>query len=500
MGYCTVYRYPFFSSKKISSKDKKAAKDPSNTPFELPNPAIPPINFPCRQRISQFVILPAYQHQGHGSAFYSSIFNYFLASPNVYEVTVEDPNESFDDLRDYCDLVRLRKHYPAFRQLRIKHTTKIPKVKRARVPTSNILLPLETLEGIRRKTKIAPRQFARLVEMQLLSLTPKDILQSPRVIRRGIGLLSGSSKEEKTYRLWRLLVKQRIYKRNSSLLTGLERGERVDKLDDTLDDLEADYLRILQSAERPGVEDEQLQPVRPVEDEDNKNGDKRPSEQECSPNMDRCHDRDTDEKESEVFKRSSAQPPRHKKTDKQEEKANIVNTVKENGNPENEIKQVKSQQVEAQLVETETQSTTRDEPSLQLLQELREWNERIARKQQAQQGSRHSSVSNQPDSERQPQPAQPPPPQKPQETEVSTRGRNKRPAPTSLEDGADVGDNEESTDHDEVYETGVEEWDVRVGPPEPDGQRVVDDKTGAATTKDKDKDKRDRHVSKRTKF
>ena len=61
-----------------------------------------------RMRISQFVILPHYQGKSHGARLYDFIFTTFWNKNNIREITVEDPNESFDDLRDRCDLRRLQ--------------------------------------------------------------------------------------------------------------------------------------------------------------------------------------------------------------------------------------------------------------------------------------------------------------------------------------------------------------------------------------------------------
>ena len=68
---------------------------------------------------SQFVILPPYQQQGHGCKYrlfnhihslsiaaklYSTLFSTVQTRPEVAELTVEDPAEAFEDLRDRNDL------------------------------------------------------------------------------------------------------------------------------------------------------------------------------------------------------------------------------------------------------------------------------------------------------------------------------------------------------------------------------------------------------------
>lgn len=68
-----------------------------------------------RVRLSQFVILPTYQHYGHGcesawrmilttARLYQALFSYVREREGVAELTVEDPAEAFEDLRDRNDL------------------------------------------------------------------------------------------------------------------------------------------------------------------------------------------------------------------------------------------------------------------------------------------------------------------------------------------------------------------------------------------------------------
>ena len=60
-----------------------------------------------RLRVSQFLILPPYQQDGHGSALYTAIYQHVLSQPHIAELTVEDPAEAFEDLRDRNDLKML---------------------------------------------------------------------------------------------------------------------------------------------------------------------------------------------------------------------------------------------------------------------------------------------------------------------------------------------------------------------------------------------------------
>lgn len=198
-----------------------------------------------RSRISQFLILPPYQSSGHGSHLYNTVFSYFLAQPNTMEIPVEDPNESFDDLRDTSDLIRLRENHPEFTSLSINTSATLPPKKSQKLPTSSIL-PAKILDSIRKSSKIAERQFARLVEMQLLSRIPPRNRQISRLTRKD----KASDENDRAYYFWRLLVKQRLYKHNKASLIQLDLEERIEKLEETLMGVERDYLRLLENADR----------------------------------------------------------------------------------------------------------------------------------------------------------------------------------------------------------------------------------------------------------
>ena len=181
--------------------------------------------------------------------------NIFLDDPFCTEITVEDPNEAFDDLRDYCDYKRLLAN-GTLAQITLNADLD-PKatVKRSgtKVPTSK-LLEIPLLNSLRHKNKLAPRQFDRLVELYLLSKIPAHSRQSgtARLTQRGRATDSG----DRAYYYWRLLVKQRIYKRNKDLLIQLDRAERIDKVEETLGDQGADYERLLRSLDGKKMESE----------------------------------------------------------------------------------------------------------------------------------------------------------------------------------------------------------------------------------------------------
>ncbi|KAL7423933.1 histone acetyltransferase 1 [Cryptotrichosporon argae] len=167
-----------------------------------------------RLRLSQFVILPPYQHQGHGSKLYATLFKHMLARPEVAELTVEDPAEAFEDLRDRNDLRYLVAQGvpddPAF-------TAGVGEDRRG---------PRAAWEtGVRRRHKIAQRQFDRLLEMLLLRQLDKS--------------------EPAKVRAYRLQVKARLYRFNYELLSQMTPDERKEALAKTYDSVVEDYERIL---------------------------------------------------------------------------------------------------------------------------------------------------------------------------------------------------------------------------------------------------------------
>ncbi|KAI0032357.1 acyl-CoA N-acyltransferase [Vararia minispora EC-137] len=193
-----------------------------------------------RLRLSQFVIAPPYQHQGHGSALYTAIYEHALSQPKISELTVEDPAEAFEDLRDRVDLRMLLNNTKfveeGFGDLSIASGGggKVGGVKRGKRARKAAGLrkgkmgpPADKawLEKWRVHLKLAGRQYHRLVEMLiLLHLDPADALAA------------------KTYRLQ---VKERIYRFNYEVLAQLEEKERLEKLEETFQSVKEDYQRIL---------------------------------------------------------------------------------------------------------------------------------------------------------------------------------------------------------------------------------------------------------------
>lgn len=167
-----------------------------------------------RLRLSQFLILPPFQKQRHGAELYNTVFDRMLADPDVCELTIEDPSEAFDGLRDACDLARLSKEEGL--QQAIADGRLRPPIERA------------WSDRARAEHKMAPRQWSRMLE--ILALKHLD---------------QGSMDLVRAYRLQ---LKARLFRVNREVLSQLSRVQRLEKLQETFESVVDEY------AELSGVE------------------------------------------------------------------------------------------------------------------------------------------------------------------------------------------------------------------------------------------------------
>lgn len=233
VGYATTYRFYRF---------QKPAK--SHNPISFPfSDSITPNKLSSRLRISQFLITPPYQSSGHGSAMYQAIYDEAMADPTILELTVEDPSEEFDKLRDMNDYETLR---PQFEAADVKIDSSpfasSDRGRLKRIPTGK-LLPLEKLQQIRLQNKIANRQFSRLVEMYLLAQIPYS-----RRAAGGGSLTSlkvrgarNPNPDDRVYYWWRLLLKQRIVRKNKDVLMQIPLEDRHMQIEDSARGQEDEY-------------------------------------------------------------------------------------------------------------------------------------------------------------------------------------------------------------------------------------------------------------------
>ncbi|KAJ3517691.1 hypothetical protein NM208_g14670 [Fusarium decemcellulare] len=254
VGFSTCYRFYYFQPPTPPASPRGE--------WELPKGDVDLAELPCRTRLSQFVILPPFQDKGNGARLYKTIFDHYHKHEQTYEFTVEDPNEEFDQLRDICDLQFLRT-VPEFNDLRLDTEANIPK----KGPLPKLIVGADQLEAIRLKAKIAPRQFGRVLEMQLMSQLPESVQPTLQIGDRP----SPTSADKHKEKVWQLIAKQRLYRHNKDILAEMEPSERIDRLQDTLGGVGLEYARRLAACDR-ATKHSQLQSTngkRKLDEEDN---------------------------------------------------------------------------------------------------------------------------------------------------------------------------------------------------------------------------------------
>lgn len=72
-----------------------------------------------RPRISQMLILPPFQKLGVGTKLMKTLIQFFIADQTVTDITVEDPSEEFQRIRNYVDASYCMK-LPSFSEEKLK--------------------------------------------------------------------------------------------------------------------------------------------------------------------------------------------------------------------------------------------------------------------------------------------------------------------------------------------------------------------------------------------
>lgn len=149
------------------------------------------------------------------ATFYNLVYLYFLQRNDIAELTIEDPSEAFQDMRDKVD----------YRTLVSAGVFK------------GIEAPVDAdwREKTRREWKLGARQFHRLLEMALR----KDLVDLLSVNPNPKG--KNRDKEKK----YRLMVKERLCRFNYEILAPMEKRERIDTLQQTYDSVIDEYDRLL---------------------------------------------------------------------------------------------------------------------------------------------------------------------------------------------------------------------------------------------------------------
>lgn len=199
-----------------------------------------------RERISQFLVLPPYQGLSLGARLYDTVFEDLVKKPFIFEIPVEDPSEAFDAMRDYSDIVYLRK-LPSFQSLSVASNIPPESLRKdSPIPRNQILGNGIDLEKLRHETKIVSRQFYRMVELHLLSTIPHANRNRARITRKA----KSSNENDRKYYFWRLALKHRIYTQNADALDQMDVSEKVEKLEAAVDNQQEEYEERLEGLEK----------------------------------------------------------------------------------------------------------------------------------------------------------------------------------------------------------------------------------------------------------
>eukprot|EP00124_Ichthyophonus_hoferi_P001925 Ihof_evm10s115 gene=Ihof_evmTU10s115 len=154
-----------------------------------------------RTRISQFLVLPPYQQRGIGRSLLSKVYEDCIARPEVVEMTVEDPSNTFQYLRDTIDFKNC-----------LDQSFEAP------IPFGPITP--EFITKVQKKLKLSKLQIRRVYEM--------------------LGLKGVDRKDKDAYKAYRLLVKKRLYTNYQDDLEQLkgDKGELHKFLADRYNELE----------------------------------------------------------------------------------------------------------------------------------------------------------------------------------------------------------------------------------------------------------------------
>lgn len=182
------------------------------------------------------------------ATFYSLIYLSLLNRPDIAELTIEDPSEAFQDMRDKVDLRTLLsgKVFEVI-QPSTPSSSSTEAVKQALSEKSNGAEPVAGFipsmswrDATKKEWKLAARQWARVLEMGLLTKLYEF---------EGNASLAKSKKKDREARetMYRLMVKERLWRFNYEILAPMEKSERRETLQSTYESVKDDYERLLES-------------------------------------------------------------------------------------------------------------------------------------------------------------------------------------------------------------------------------------------------------------
>jgi len=166
-----------------------------------------------RKRISQVLILPTYQRQGHGVHLLRSIYNDCHSNPKIKDITVEDASLDFTRLRDCVDIKILLEEVDFFKE------DPLPS------------LDSTIVEQIRKETKFSTEQIKHCYDI--------------------IDFKQTDQQDKEQYKEFRMRIKRKLYKKYEDILSDKsDPKEKKQELDAIYKELEQGFKDVLSKVEK----------------------------------------------------------------------------------------------------------------------------------------------------------------------------------------------------------------------------------------------------------
>lgn len=170
------------------------------------------------------MIFPTFQNKKFGSLLYNGIYDHWLKENSIIEINIEDPNESFDALRDKNDFNRI-----------VKSTEVMSMIDPEMFLQSSLSKDdlekhyIKLVNFLHEKMKFQFKQAQRLLEMVFIYLNLDDFVK--------------------------LIMMKRVYKQNYELLMDFSKEDRNEKLAETVENIKQEYFErislLIESDEPP---------------------------------------------------------------------------------------------------------------------------------------------------------------------------------------------------------------------------------------------------------
>lgn len=187
-----------------------------------------PLNI--RPRISQVLVLPPFQRKSLCTYLLNAVYDYYVKNDNVIDITVEDPTEEFQLVRDFVDICRCEK-LESYEPDKLK-----------------LGFSDNMAAEARSSSKINKKQARRVYEILRLKYTnmnnEKDYKEYRLNVKRRLNI--PYQKEQAYLNKLRSILNEQEYQTTLSL-NGI--GQRIEKLEKQYKEVEEQYLHVIKRYE-----------------------------------------------------------------------------------------------------------------------------------------------------------------------------------------------------------------------------------------------------------